>query len=78
MSDKDKSFDALEMALSIADMGWHRHENHETGATAMLPTTVTDENEWEAKNIAMHAQQQPLRLKAKPQENSLARVVRGD
>ncbi len=56
---------------------WHTG----TGALALFPKTAKDVDEWEQRALAMHAQQETIRLDAKPEENTLAarkRIMRGD
>ncbi len=91
MTDQDKGFEDLELALAIEGMGFHRHLNPETGAIVIFPKVPVHptgsaeqrkaEDAWEASAMAMHAQQTPIALAPKPQENVLAertRILRGD
>lgn len=67
--------------LAIMRSGWFRHVNAETGEFALFPYTAKSEAEWEQRALAMHEAQEPIRLDAKPEENTLAarkRIMRGD
>ncbi len=68
--------------------GWHRVRN-ESGVALVLPDVPNypqgskeqraAEDAWEQRSLAMHAEQEPVTLRPKPQENTLAgRVVRAD
>ena len=58
--------------------GWHWIINPETGGFAVIPEAAKSESEWEARSLIMHANQKALKLDAKPQENAMRRIVRGD
>lgn len=89
---ENDGLDLLANILAIRRSGLHRHENRESGATALFPSVpmhtagsaqqMALENTWEEKAIAQNAEAQRLehanRLKPKVVENRLARVVRGD
>lgn len=70
--------DGLLFDLGYANCGWHRHVNPETGAAFLVPETAQSEDEWEARALMMHANQKPVTIEAKPVENAMARIVRGD
>jgi hypothetical protein len=72
------NIDVLLRDLSYIDSGWHRHENPETGAVVLFPETAKNEAEWEARALQMHSKQTPIHLEAKPQENAMTRIERGD
>ena len=57
---------------------WHRHVNSETGAVALIPETADDVDAWEQRALAMHENQEPIRLAEKPKENAMTRIKRGD
>ena len=70
--------DTLLRDLSYIDSGWHRHENPKNGAVVLFPETAKNEAEWEARALAMHAEQEAITLAPKPQENAMTRIERGD
>ncbi len=82
------NIDVLLRDLSYIDSGWHRHENPVTGAVALFPDVPRHpsgspeqralEDEWEARALQMHSKQTPIHLEAKPQENAMTRIERGD
>ena len=72
------NLDKLVTDLMRIDSGWIWHENPQTGALAIFPTTAKDPAAWERRALDMHDLQRPVMLQAKPEENGLARVVRGD
>lgn len=45
---------------------------------AVLPMTAPDEADWQARALLMHDKQTPIVLEAKPVENQMARIERGD
>jgi len=45
---------------------------------AVLPMTARDDESWQDRAILMHDKQQPIILEAKPVENQMTRVERGD
>jgi hypothetical protein len=45
---------------------------------AVLPMTAPDENQWEQRALTMHDEQKTITIEAKPDENQMARVKRGD
>ena len=80
---------ALSDRLAIKRSGWHRIEGPDGVAlfpnvptfTAGSPEQAKLEREWEQRALAMHEAQEPVRLDAKPEENTLAerkRIMRGD
>ncbi len=72
------NIDVLLRDLSYIDSGWHRHENPKNGAVVLFPETAKNEAEWEARALLMHSKQTPIHLEAKPQENAMTRIERGD
>lgn len=81
MTEQIDGLAALANELFWRRSDWHRHVNAETGALALFPKTAKDVDEWEQRALAMHAQQETIRLDAKPEENTLAarkRIMRGD
>ena len=72
------NIDVLLRDLSYIDSGWHRHENPKNGAVVLFPETAKNEAEWEARALLMHAEQKPVILAEKPQENAMTRIERGD
>ena len=87
-----EGLDALAERLTFKRLGWHRHVNEETGDVALFPNVplyrsgtpeqLKQEREFEQHALAMHEAQEPVRLDAKPEENSLAarkaQITRGD
>lgn len=59
------------------DTGRHGDTNINFGI-AVLPMTAPNEGAWEQRAIDMHAGQTLIELEAKPVENNLTRVKRGD
>jgi len=45
---------------------------------AVLPMTAQNETEWQDRAVIMHDKQRPIIIEAKPLENQMARVERGD
>lgn len=45
---------------------------------AVLPMTALSDEAWEQRALAMHGDQKIITLEAKPVENNMARVTRGD
>jgi hypothetical protein len=45
---------------------------------AVLPMTAPDENQWEQRAQVMHNEQKVITIEAKPTENQMTRVKRGD
>lgn len=45
---------------------------------AVLPMTAQSEESWQDRALLMHSKQKPIILEAKPVENQMARVERGD
>ena len=45
---------------------------------AILPMTAQSETDWEKKAVTMHSNQKVIEVEAKPIENNLTRVNRGD
>lgn len=45
---------------------------------AVLPMTAKNDDDWEARAVNMHGSQTVIELEAKPVENTLKRVTRGD
>ena len=72
------NIDRLMTELMRIDSGWIWQENPQTGALAIFPKTAKDVEAWESRALEMLAAQVPVMLEAKPEENTLARVVRGD
>ena len=72
------NLDVLLRDLSYIDSGWHRHENPETGAVFLIPETAKNEAEWEQRALLMHSKQETITIEAKPVENQMNRIVRGD
>ena len=73
--------------MAWAETGWHRVRN-ESGWALILPDVPNHpsgsaearaaEDAWEARAMAMHAQQEALTLAPKPSENAMTRIERGD
>ena len=66
----------LDEQIGFMNMGFIRHENHETGDTVFFPKTATDADEWEQRAIAQNAETERLmlanRIADKPMSNELA------
>jgi hypothetical protein len=62
---------------SYRDTGRHGETNINFGI-AVLPMTAPNEGAWEQRALDMHAGQTLIELEAKPVENNLTRVKRGD
>ncbi len=45
---------------------------------AVMPMTAPNEADWQARAMLMHDKQQPIIIEAKPVENQMARIERGD
>jgi len=45
---------------------------------AVLPMTAPDETDWQNRAILMHDKQEPILIEAKPTENQMAHIKRGD
>ncbi len=45
---------------------------------AVLPMTAQSEEQWENRALLMHDQQKTITIEAKPVENQMARITRGD
>jgi len=45
---------------------------------AVLPMTAPDDTEWQNRALLMHDKQTPIVLEAKPVENQMAKIARGD
>lgn len=45
---------------------------------AVMPMTATNEADWQNRALLMHDKQQPILIEAKPVENQMARIERGD
>lgn len=45
---------------------------------AVLPMTASNEADWQNRALLMHDRQTPILLEAKPVENQMAKIVRGD
>lgn len=76
--------DALLMFLLRAARPDTYRENARGGETnvnfgiAVIPMTAQNEADWQDRAILMHDKQQPIVIEAKPVENQMARVERGD
>ena len=91
MTDKndDDGLDDLADKLAVLRSPWDHVYHSETGALAALfpkvphyaqgsPEQLALENEWEAKAVAMMEKQRTVVPKAKPVENVLSKITRGD
>ncbi len=80
MTDKnDDGLDDLADKLAIMRSPWDHVYHSETGAlAALLPKTAKDVDDWERRCLAMHEQQETLKIDAKPRENVLSKITRGD
>lgn len=88
MTDNIDGLDDLYERLNRKRSGWHWQINSETGATALFPSVPVYaanspeqralEDAWEARAIQMHENQEAIRLAAKPKENAMTRITRGD
>ena len=83
MADDLDFLDDLTAELAWRNFGWTRVVNPETGAIGLFPETATDADAWEAKTLAMMADQGRVDLPDKPlnAENTLAeriKILRGD
>lgn len=54
------------------------HEMNINFGIAVLPMTATSDEAWEQRALEMHGDQKTITLEAKPVENNMARVTRGD
>lgn len=45
---------------------------------AVLPMTAQSEDQWEQRALLMHSKQETITIEAKPVENQMARIKRGD
>lgn len=45
---------------------------------AVLPMTAQSEDQWEQRALLMHSKQETITIEAKPVENQMARIQRGD
>lgn len=45
---------------------------------AVLPMTAQSEDQWEQRALLMHSEQKTITIEAKPAENQMARIKRGD
>ena len=45
---------------------------------AVLPMTAPNEGDWQDRALLMHSKQQPITIDAKPVENQMAKITRGD
>jgi len=79
-----KHSDALLMFLIRGHRPDTYRENARGGETninfgiAVLPMTAQNETDWQDRAVIMHDKQKPIILEAKPVENQMARVERGD
>lgn len=75
--------DALAMFIlrkldpSYRDTG-RNHEMNINFGIAVLPMTATSDEAWEQRALEMHGGQKTITLEAKPVENNMARITRGD
>ena len=86
----DKQFEDLEDTLRWADENNPAERTTPTpdGKFAVFPRVKhhpanspekrAAEDAWEARSLAMHANQVPVKLEPKPKENQFKRIVRGD
>lgn len=73
--------------IAVVRAGWHRVRS-ETGKWTYFPDVPrfpsgskearAAEDAWEARALAMHENQKPIHIEAKPQENAMTRIERGD
>lgn len=45
---------------------------------AVLPMTAQNDEQWERRAVVMHSEQKTITIEAKPVENQMARIKRGD
>ena len=87
--DNDAGMDALADQLAVLRSPWDRVYHSETGALAAMfprvkhhaqgsPEQLALENAWEAKAVAMMEKQRTIVPAAKPVENVLSKITRGD
>ena len=84
----EDSIDRMLSDMAWAETGWYRVRN-ESGVALVLPDVPrfpsgskearAAEDDWEQRSLTMHAAQTPVTLpEAKPRENAMTRIERGD